>query len=410
MESVAVAIVGAGPYGLSIAAHLADQGVDFQIYGEPMTTWLYHMPKGMKLKSDGFASNLSTPSGDGTLRDYCARRNIAYDDNAIPVALETFNAYALDFQRRFVPGLDRRQVVALNANAGGFELGLEGGERLIARCVVLATGITHFAYVPEALSGFESPFVSHSSEHHDMEHFRDSTVAVIGAGASAVDVAASLLDGGARVILVSRAPVIKFSSEPPPGGPSAWGKIRHPRSGLGPGLRSRLCCDAPHMFRYLPGPLRREIVKRHLGPFSPWYMRARVMDRAPVMSGYEIEGATLKQDRVCLNLRGNGGERQQVTCDHVIAATGYRVDLRRMGFVDERLRSRIRTSGPFPALSANLESSVPRLYFAGIAAAGSFGPLMRFMYGDAFAAGRIVRHIARGAKVRTLTPDAHQTA
>ena len=56
-----VAIVGAGPYGLSLAAHLHDRQIDFQIFGKPMEFWRDHMPKGMHLKSDGFASNLYDP-------------------------------------------------------------------------------------------------------------------------------------------------------------------------------------------------------------------------------------------------------------------------------------------------------------------------------------------------------------
>jgi thioredoxin reductase len=374
-----------------------------------MTTWLHHMPKGMKLKSDGFASNLSTATGEGTLRDYCAKRNIPYDDNAIPVSLETFNDYALDFQRRFVPGLDKRQVISLKAYDKGFELGLEGGELVLASRVVLATGITHFAYVPDVLSEFGPQFVSHSSAHHELERFRNSTVTVVGAGASAVDLAALLLENGARVNLVSRSPVIKFSTTPQPGGASAWARLRHPPSGLGPGLRSRLCCDVPQLFRYLPASLRLEIVRRHLGPSSPWYLRPRVMGKAQVISGYEIESAVLNGTHLCLNLRKDGEGRQQVTSDHVIAATGYRVDLRRLTFMDNQLHSRIQTTGPFPDLSTSFESSVAGLYFAGIAAAGSFGPLLRFMYGDEFTATRIARHVGRALKVMEVNSGAHQT-
>ncbi len=62
-----VAIIGAGPYGLSIAAHLRSLGVDYRIFGRPLDTWRRQMPAGMMLKSDGFASNLSAPAGEGTL-------------------------------------------------------------------------------------------------------------------------------------------------------------------------------------------------------------------------------------------------------------------------------------------------------------------------------------------------------
>src|SRR5213079_230240 len=52
MSACDVAIVGAGPYGLSAAAHLrAANGLDVRVFGEPMSFWERHMPKGMLLRS-----------------------------------------------------------------------------------------------------------------------------------------------------------------------------------------------------------------------------------------------------------------------------------------------------------------------------------------------------------------------
>jgi thioredoxin reductase len=388
------AVVGAGPYGLSIAAHLQGRGIDFRIFGKPMTTWLSHMPKGMLLKSDGFASNLSAPKSDHTLRSFCARHNIAYDDCNIPVSLETFTEYALDFQRRFVREIDQRLVTSLAPSDDSFVLQLDGGEHIRARRVVLAVGISHFKYLPDTLRQHEEPFVSHSSAHGDMQRFREADITIIGAGASAVDLAAGLHDGGARVRLVVRAPAIRFSSASRSAEISLWRRIRHPSSGLGPGLRSRLYCELPHLFRYLPTPLRLEIVRRHLGPSSPWYLRSRVVGKVTILTGHEVEHAAIEDNRVRLRLRNGASRPTSIATDHVIAATGFRVDLRRLSFMDENLRRRIRTLGSMPVLSTNFESSVSGLYFTGLAAAGSFGPLMRFMYGTEFAARRISKHIA----------------
>ena len=54
-----VAIIGAGPHGLSVAAHLRAAEIDLRIFSHPMRNSRDHMPKDMTLKSDGFASNLS---------------------------------------------------------------------------------------------------------------------------------------------------------------------------------------------------------------------------------------------------------------------------------------------------------------------------------------------------------------
>src|ERR1700719_1501399 len=95
-----VAVIGAGPYGLSVAAHLRYHNVSFRIFGRLMDSWRAHMPKGMMLKSDGFASNIYDPGGSFTLRHFCAERGIEYSDTGIPVRLETFTTYGMAFKDR----------------------------------------------------------------------------------------------------------------------------------------------------------------------------------------------------------------------------------------------------------------------------------------------------------------------
>src|SRR5437870_5999619 len=132
-----IAIIGAGPYGLSIAAHFRHRGIPFRIFGRPMDSWLAHMPKGMMLKSDGFASNIYDPDADFTLKQFCSERGIEYSDLGLPVGLETFSAYGLAFQERMVPELEDNLVVALDRTSEGFVLGLDNGEAVTARRVVL---------------------------------------------------------------------------------------------------------------------------------------------------------------------------------------------------------------------------------------------------------------------------------
>jgi cation diffusion facilitator CzcD-associated flavoprotein CzcO len=176
------AIIGAGPYGLSLAAHFREQGIPFRIFGRPMDSWLAHMPKGMMLKSDGFASNISDPGGALTLEKFCAERGIQYAHTGIPVRLETFTEYGLAFQERMVPELEDKMVVKIERTQDGYLLQLEDGERFKVRDVVLAVGITHFEYVPETLAHLPAEFLSHSARHHDVEQFRGRSVVVVGGG------------------------------------------------------------------------------------------------------------------------------------------------------------------------------------------------------------------------------------
>src|SRR5438270_5236614 len=128
MTSCNVAIIGAGPYGLSIAAHLRERGIEFRIFGRPLDTWLTRMPKGMRLKSEGFASSLYDPGVGFTLGAYCKREGLPYADIGLPVPLETFTTYGLEFQKRFVPQLENKLVVALSRSSAGFHLRLSDGE------------------------------------------------------------------------------------------------------------------------------------------------------------------------------------------------------------------------------------------------------------------------------------------
>lgn len=394
MKTVETAIIGAGPYGLSIAAHLNSLGRDYRVYGKPMDSWTHHMPKGMLLKSDGFASSLSALVNEHSLSSYCARNGVPYDDLAIPVSLDTFVDYSLDFMSRFVPAMDERCVVGLRARESGFTVRLDDGEAIDARSVILAVGITHFAHVPSALQSLPPELASHSRAHSNLDRFKGRDVIVVGAGASAVDLAVLLDEAGAKVRLVARGPEIRFGSEPKCRRRSRWERLRHPQSGLGPGVRSRIYSDFPQLFRCLPPRLRLEIVRRHLGPASAWHLRPRVVGRISTILGQAIDSAQVHNDRVQLGLRSPKGILT-IKAEHIIAATGYRVDVDRLGFIDKELRSRISRVGQMPMLSSNFESSVRALYFVGLAAAGSFGPLLRFVYGCDFAARRISQDIVR---------------
>jgi thioredoxin reductase len=389
-----VAIIGAGPYGLSLSVHLQTAGVDYRIFGHPMDAWRNHMPEGMLLKSDGFASDLYDPAGEYPLSRFCGEQGIAYDAELIPVRLKTFVDYGLAFKDRFVPGLEEKLVSSLTRDGDGFALGLDDGAIIRARRVVAAVGVGRFRFIPAALTGLPEICLSHSYDHHDLTLFAGRRVAVIGGGASAIDLAGLLNERGCEVRLICRREALKFGSPPQTRERSLWQRLRHPRSGLGPGLRSRLCTDAPVLFHFMPEALRLESVRRHLGPAASWRMKEKV-DGVPVLSGHNVVGAVAENDRVQLSLQTSDNRRVVVSADHVIAATGYHVDIRRLEFLHAGLISQIACVNETPILSARFESSVKGLYFIGPAAANSFGPLMRFAFGARFASRRLVRILGR---------------
>lgn len=395
MSKCQVAIIGAGPYGLSIAAYLKALGVDFRIFGSPMYTWMTQMPKGMHLKSEGMASSLYDPHSAFTLAHYCAEKGLPYADHGLPVPLETFVAYGLEFQKRFVPELEDKVVVSLTRSEQGFEIGLEDGETIAVRSVVVAIGISHFGHVPPALAALPEELVTHSSQHSTLDHFKGRAVAVVGAGASALDLAALLHEAGAAVQLIARKPAIRFHDPPDNKPQSLLQRLSHPSTGIGPGWKLYFCAYIPWAFRMLPQAKRLNAVKTILGPAPGWFIKDRVVGKIPFHLEANITQAKGQNGRVSLELTNSTGERKTVLVDHVIAATGYKVDLKRLAFLDSKLQSDVNTVGEMPVLSAAFESSVPGLYFVGTSAANTFGPLMRFAYGARFAAQQVSSSLAK---------------
>jgi FAD-dependent urate hydroxylase len=392
-----VAIIGAGPYGLSIAAHLRQLGVEYRIVGSTMESWRSRMPKGMLLKSAGFASNLSDRERTFTLRRFCMERASDYDDLDFPIPLEQFSAYGQAFQKRLVPEVENEELASLIPDPGGFELRMSSGRSLRARKVVLAVGLDYFRHVPEPLAGLSRQKLSHVAEHHDLGKFQGQRVAILGSGASAVDIAVLLHEAQASVQLIARKPALIFSG--PWGGSGSHPFLRPiliPVSGIGPGWKHRIFADLPWLYRYVPDCHRRHTAERFPGPSAGLPMKNRAAP-VPKLLGYDLQRVNASGCGVQLRLSAPNGSICTVEADHVIAATGYKSDVHRLPFLSPAILERLRLVGTTPRLSRNFESSVPGLYFAGPVAATTFGPVMRFVFGADFTSRTIARHFARRA-------------
>lgn len=399
-----VAVIGAGPYGLSIAAHLRARGLATRVFGRPMLSWRQHMPRGMCLKSEGFASNLYDPEGAFTLERYCRDVGLPYRNWGWPIPLEAMAGYGLQFQQRFVPDLEERAVTTLDRAGGAFTLRFEDGGTVEARRVVLACGLGAYRHVPAPLDILPSSAASHSFDHHDLARFNGRDVTVIGAGSSALDLAGLLHEAGAAVRLVTRRAKLPWGGAPLPEHRPLWQRLRYPMSGMAPGLRSRFYEDAPMLVRLLPEETRLRIYRTFLGPAGPWWMKERVEAHVSLVRESTLKSAELAGDRVRLTLDGPGP--REIATDHVIAATGFRIDVRRLPFLSDALRGAIRVFDGAPYLSANFESSVGGLYVVGLPSAPSFGPLMRFMLGGGYTSRRLAAHLAKRSSRSWSAPPA----
>ncbi|HXM94810.1 MAG TPA: NAD(P)-binding domain-containing protein [Candidatus Dormibacteraeota bacterium] len=399
-----VAVIGAGPYGVSIAAHLQSAGMDFRIFGRPMYRWLSQMPKGMFLKSEGCASSLSDPTARHTLARHCAERGLPYGERGAPVSLEVFTQYALSFQRALAPNVEEVMVDGVEASGDGFELRLANGATVSASKVIVATGLEHAAHIPPVFAGLPSELLSHSADHPDLKRLKGRDVTVIGGGQSALEAAALLSEEGATVRLVVRNPLLAWNPMPRFVRRSLYERLRRPVSNLGQGLELWACCAAPTLFHHLPQRIRFERVKTVLGPAGAWWLKDRVVGRVQTFLGHFVRRAEARGDRAVLQVAGQDGQVLDLTTDHVIAATGYRFDLQRLPFLSQSLKSRLHAEQRQPLLSSHFESSVPGLYFTGLASASCFGPAMRFLHGADYTARRVSQHIFAGQRQYGLPP------
>jgi thioredoxin reductase len=364
--------------------------MDYRIFGKPMQFWRAHMPRGMQLKSDGFASSLFDPDARFSLKQFCHAHDIPYADVGIPVDVETFTEYGIAFQKQFAPSVSNDTVTRLDRSPDGFLLQFDSGRSLHARKVVLAVGINYFRYVPDELQCLASPFLSHASEHADLNCFSGRDVTVVGGGSSAIDLATLLHEAGARVRVLCRKPSINFHGKmdlPRP----LFERIRRPLSGIGPGWRYVFLADAPLLVHYLPQKTRRAIVERVLGPSSGWFMKDR-FSAVHTLVGSRLKSAEVSNNQVVrLKTVGYDGVEKLIETEHVIAATGYKIDLSKLSFLGSELQAQIQSAHGYPVLTSQFESSVPGLYFAGASSALSFGPVMRFAVGAGFTARRLAR-------------------
>lgn len=383
-----VAIVGAGPFGLSLAAHLKAAKIDTRAFGDPMSFWRANMPHGMRVRSAWDATHIADPEARFSLDAYAAATGLGKPD---PLPREDFVRYGDWFQRGAVPDLDRRKVARIDPTDDGFLLRLEDGHALCARRVVVAAGLANQAYRPSQFAVLPSELVSHTCDHSSLAHFQGRRVAVIGCGQSGCEGAALLNEAGAAVDIISRDPIHWLGAET--SGNLArrdiyWRlhKMLATRSGVGP-FPLNWINEAPEVIHRLPNSLRATITAKSLRPGAAGWIKPRLAG-VRIDSGRIVFGARRSGDRIILDL--DNGSRE---FDHVMLATGYRIDVARFGFLGPDLLARLATDHGSPVLAAGYESSVGGLHFIGASAVRSFGPLLRFVWGAGYAARAVTDHL-----------------
>ena len=179
-------VIGAGPYGLSSAAHIKSIGIQTLVFGKPMEFW-QNMPSEMYLKSSWSALNISDHAGKYSLNRFAQSFGIAKQE---PVPLQIFLRYGRWFQQQVVPDVDQTYVQFLGKDGNQFHLDLTDGRSMKASAAIVATGISSFAYIPDFASHLPPTLASHNQAHKDFSQFKHKKVIVVGSGQSALETAA----------------------------------------------------------------------------------------------------------------------------------------------------------------------------------------------------------------------------
>lgn len=359
------------------------------------------MPPGMLLRSEPFASSLYAPWRGYTMEAYCRRHRIAYKPVGIRMPLELFVDYGLWFQSQVVDHARPVEVVDMHRADGGFQLALAGGGSLVARRAVIALGLKGFAQRPLALQGLPRPYVVHSSEIGNLAWAEGKDIVVVGGGQSAIGLAALFSELGARVRLLVRDEV-NWSGEQRSVRRGVTRLLRG-RVGLGRGwnsnspgslLMSFLLSEYPVVFHMMDASRRKKIMETGWAASGAWWLRSRVEGKVDISTQTEITHAELKNEQIVLQV-ATGSKPSSIRADHVVLATGFKTDMAKHAFLSEELRGALSLDGGSPGLTRNFETNVPGLYVVGPAAAPSFGPALRFIYGAKYAAPHLAGHIGR---------------
>jgi hypothetical protein len=328
-----------------------------------MSFWESHMPAGMYLRSE--CDWHLDPLGIDTIEAYLASRQLTPDD-VLPLSLSFYLDYARWFQaRKRIAPLDVR-VQRLDKVDGLFRARLGDGEQISARNVVLALGFEYFRHIPDDLLALLPPDrFSHTCDAVDLRPFRGKQILIIGGRQSAFEWAALLREQSASSVHLSHrhdSPAYEIAD---------WAWVNPLVTGM---------IDDPGWFRGLPVAEREAVIQRMWGEgrlkVEPW-LEPRLAGDTITISPRTRLAASAELPSGELGIQLNNGHSCIV--DHVILATGYKVDLPRIPLLARgNLLPSITLHNGFPALDTHFQTSVPGLYITSLAASQDFGPFFGF--------------------------------
>lgn len=355
-------VIGAGPFGLAVAARASQLGIEHLVVGRPMEFWQKNMPAGMYLRSA--CDWHLDPADVHTIDHFLAERGQTAKD-VEPLSLEFYLSYVKWFQQQKEITPLPWHIQRLDVTDDGFTAVTAGGDTIHARNVVIAPGFTHFTNIPAELqSRLPAGRFVHTCDFADFSTARDKRYLIIGGRQSAFEWAALLIEAGASAVYISH------RHDSPAFAVADWSWVNPLVDSIG---------DNPGWFRSL-SQVEKDAVNHRLWAegrlkVEPWLKARLNNDRVRVLPRTEVIKCV--EDDNELNVTLSNGET--ITCDQIVLATGYKVDITRLPILAAgNILDQLETRNGFPVLDDHFQTSIKGLFITSMPATQDFGPFFAF--------------------------------
>ncbi|HXL56072.1 MAG TPA: NAD(P)-binding domain-containing protein [Chitinophagaceae bacterium] len=356
-------IIGAGPFGLAMSAHAKHLGIDHIIVGKPMEFWKMNMPDGMYLRSD--CNWHLDPENEHTINKFLELQGPTYTD-VEPLSKQFYLSYAQWFTEQKQIDVLPEYIQRLDKETNGYTAITDNGTVINAKFIVVAIGFKYFKFLPKALvKDLPQGSYSHSCDLTDMILMKGKRVLIVGGRQSAFEWAALLHEAGTAVIYLS------YLHRTPEFTASDWAWVNPLVDNL---------AEHPLWFRNLSQVEKDAVGKKMWAEgrlkLEPW-LASRVTKASVHL---------FPSSRVIVCIRLPNGELkllldkgQKITADHIILATGYKVNIRNVPFLAEgNILSKLTIKNDFPVLDEYFQTNLPGLFITSMPAAQDFGPFFEF--------------------------------
>ncbi len=359
-------IIGAGPFGLSLAAEAQHLGINYIIVGKPMGFWQENMPDGMFLRSA--CDWHLDPSNQDTIEAYLQTQGLTSAD-VEPLSLAFYLDYAAWFQDQ--QGIEPvpmfvQQLDVFPEKTPRFRATMADGSTIHADTVAIAPGFKPFKNEPaELVAHIPAGRYSHTCEHVDFNDMAGRRCLIVGGRQSAFEWTALLQEAGATAVhVVHRHDTPAFAE-------ADW-------SWVNPLVDAML--DNPGWFRNLT-PSEKDAVNRRLWDegrlkVEPWLAERVLTDRVQLWPNSFITACDEMPDGTLSVTLNNG---TTLTVDHIILATGYRVNINQVSFLAQgNILDNLATADGYPLLDEQFQANIPGLFITSMPATRDFGPFFAF--------------------------------